>query len=321
MWNDMKKIIKRIGIYTGRRDHIVPKQMIKRFADNKGELWELIKPEFKFSTRPRRPKGILFREDYYKDEIGDIDKELLKPIENRFQKYYPKLADGPWSGKTWPTEVGSAFIDWVAALMCRTNMLVAMTRNAMDDQEPILKLMSKLVPKAMDNLFRSQWFCEHQDFLTRSSFRWKCLDITKEKNTVITDNPVILSGNLGHGNVVIVPLSKRRIILGGFSESLAPWASVSVEYINLLLGAWAEKHIFAADRDTLQILARNLRGEGEFESGAFLEAALKPLFGLPDRILNAYRSDKGTIDISKAWESLKDSYGVSIIKRELDTNS
>ncbi len=193
MWDAINLIINQY-INTGRRDHIIPQQMIKRFADNNGNLWELIKPELKIGTRPKKPRGILFREDYYKDEVGDLDEEFLKPIENRFQRYYPKLADEPWSEKTYSAEIGSAFIDWVASLMCRTQMLVTMTRNAINkDCPPMFKILNILTPKAIDNLFRTIWFCEHQDFLTRRDFKWKCLNITTDKNIVITDNPIILS--------------------------------------------------------------------------------------------------------------------------------
>jgi hypothetical protein len=302
-------------ISTGRRDHIVPRQMIKRFADNYGNLWELVKPELKIGTRRRKPKSVLFREDYYKDEVGDLDEELLKPIENRFQRYYPKLADESWSEKIWPAEIGSAFIDWVASLMCRTQMLVAMTRIASSENCPLMfKILNILTPKSLDNLFRSIWFCEHQDFLTRPDFKWKCLNITTDKNIIITDNPVILSGNLGAGTVIIVPLGKRRIIFGGKPDALEPWGSVSVDLINLLLGGHAQRHIFAADKDTLEILVNNLNGVGEYGPDEFCEAARKPLFGLPERILN--KCSSGTIDTSKAWEELKDGYGESIIKKK-----
>jgi hypothetical protein len=298
---------------NGQDDHIIPQQMIKRFADDNGSLWEFIKPELKIGTRRRKPKGILFREDYYKDEFGDLDDEFLKKVEQRFAIYYPKLADEPWRENVSPDE-GAAFIDWVAALMCRTQMLVVMTRDLTNDT-PFLKLINQLTPKAMDNLFRTLWFCEHQDFLTRRGFKWKCLNITAEKNVVITDNPVCLSGNLGQGKVVIVPISKRRIIFGGTVEALQPWGQVSIDLINMILGAHAERHIFAADKDTLLILANNLRGEGEFGPSEFCEAARKPLFGLPERLVSACRSNTGDLDASKAWKALKDSYGDSILNR------
>jgi hypothetical protein len=297
----------------GQDDHIVPQQMIKRFADDNGDLIELIKPELKIGTHKRKPKSILFRENYYKDEFGNLDDELLKKVEQRFAIYYPKLADEPWREDASPDE-GAAFIDWVAALMCRTQLLVVMTRDLTNDA-PLLKMINQLAPKMMDNLFRTLGFCENQDLLTRPGFKWKCLNITIEKNVIITDNPICLSGNLGQGKVVIVPISKRRIIFGGTVQALQPWGQVSVDLINMILGAHAERHIFAADKDTLSILANNLRGEGEFGPDEFCEAARKPLFGLPDRVISACRSNTGKVDTSKAWKALKDSYGASILDR------
>ena len=58
---------------TGRRQHIVPQQMIRNFAGDDGKLVEMVKPEFDIGTRRRAPSGILFRDDYYRDTVSDFD--------------------------------------------------------------------------------------------------------------------------------------------------------------------------------------------------------------------------------------------------------
>ena len=81
---------------TGRRQHVVPQQMIRRFTNANGVLFALRKPDLTILAKIKRPKGVLWREDYYKDATGDLDAQWLTPIEQRFAGHYPALADHPW---------------------------------------------------------------------------------------------------------------------------------------------------------------------------------------------------------------------------------
>lgn len=295
----------------GKRQHLVPQQMIRRFANDDGYLFEMLKPKLEIATRKKRPKGIVFRDDYYVDSVSDFDEDLLQRVEQKFALHYPKLVDGPWEGRTWPGDVGAAFVDWVAAMLCRTPLLVAMARAIAARDDPVMKIAIAAAPKMMDNIFRSGWYEEQQDLLSRPGWRWKCLNITVEKNIVITDNPVCHSANIGGKHVVLVPLSKRRILFGGSADAVEGWRGVPVDLINLVLAAWAERQIFAADRETLETLLRNLRGEGEFGPREYCEAARKPLFGLPERSSSTPIPEG--VDTSKFWEDLKGSYGQTIL--------
>src|SRR5947208_1598081 len=73
--------------------HRVPQMMARRFAGDDGKLAELYKPSLALSTRRKPPKGILFGEDVYKDQVADLDDELFKPIEQTFALVYPSLVD------------------------------------------------------------------------------------------------------------------------------------------------------------------------------------------------------------------------------------
>ena len=80
-----------------------------------------------------------------------------------------------------------------------------------------------------------------------------------------------------------MPVSRSRIVFGGSREALDTLSEVNVRAINLFLAAWAEKRIYAANSSTLLDLAKELRGEGTNQDHRWLEAARKPLFGLPER--------------------------------------
>jgi hypothetical protein len=110
----------------------------------------------------------------------------------------------------------------------------------------------------------------------------------------------------------MVPLSKKRILFGGSSEMVEKSGGLSIRYINFSLAAWAERHIYAADKQILENVAIDLRGKGNFACPAvLLEAARKPLFGLPERA--AANPVPGDIDLKNFWESLKNSFGPSIL--------
>src|SRR5438874_9257770 len=99
---------------TGRDQHLVPQMMIKRFAGDDGKLSELYKPTLAIGSRRRSPKGILYLEDFYRDRVSDFDNEFLKPIEQKFARFYPLLTDKampePLNGQG-----GAALVDWIAA--------------------------------------------------------------------------------------------------------------------------------------------------------------------------------------------------------------
>src|SRR5687767_12598453 len=92
-------------VSTARDQHIVPQLMIRRFAAANGRLLELFKPTLSIG-KWRWPKGILYRQDVYRDRAGDLDSELLKRIENKFEQMLGPIADDPLQDKEHSGEVG-----------------------------------------------------------------------------------------------------------------------------------------------------------------------------------------------------------------------
>ena len=303
---------------SNRKQHIVPQQMIRRFTNNNGELFVLYKSKLSIGTKSKRPKGILFSDYYYDDRVASFDKEILQPIENRFGKNYAKIADNPWKKKIWDGEVGAAFIDWVAAQLCRTKLTVEMNKVLFKKENSLLAIAYEKDPKLADNIIRSGLFEHYQDFLARPLWKWKCRIFPDDvkPNLVITDNPVCRVLGFGKAaGALMVPLSKRRILFGESSEIVEKCGDLSIRDINFCLAAWADNHIFAADKQILKDIVIDLRGEGAISGPPeVFEEARKSLFGLPERAATSPVPE--SIDLDKFWETLKNSFGPSILSPE-----
>ncbi len=305
---------------SGPKQHIVPQMMIRRFTNEKGKLYEFYKPKLTIATKMRSPSGVLFRDNYYKDKIADFDEEILQPVEQKFAFHYAEIVDKPWQNRIWPGGIGAAFIDWVVAQFCRTGLLVEMTKAIVGDIPGPYATAYSRDSKLGNNLVRQHMFSKYQDFLSRPLWKWKCLDIRANSNLVITDNPVCYA--LGHKpglRTLLVPLSSKRILFGGLAEAAERCRELSVREINFSLAAWAERHVFAADKQTLTDIRTDLRGEGIILGPQeVLDAARKSLFGLPERVRT--NPVPANIDIDSFWKSLKDSHGPAIVNSE-DENS
>ncbi len=292
---------------TGPKQHCVPQQMIRRFANERGQLRAMRKPSFAVLKRPRWPRGILWKENYYKDTSGDLDADWLTAIEQRFAKYYPVLADEPWRGGTAPKEEGEAFIDWTISQLCRTQFIPRMTESIMLNKPPLFQAAYVMDPTLFHNIFRPQLFEHLKEVYTLPGWRWICRIISTDANLVLTDHPVCsTSSKSSQGHVVLAPLSKKRIIFGGDKESLERVKGLSVLNVNCFLASCAEEWIFAANEATLLEVARELKGEGTITDKLWLEAACKPFLGLAERA-----AISPVPDSSNVFDEMKRHYNVA----------
>lgn len=296
---------------TGKHQHIVPQQMIKRFAAADGKLVGLHKPRLSIGKRRRSPKGILFKDNFYRDNLSDFDEELLQPIEHKFAEHYSLIADHkkpePLSG-----EGGAALIDWIAAMLCRTKALSTLSQIVAQKENPLYAVLWKGNERLANNIIRSAWFEECQDFLSRPEFCWKIRIFPDECSVVITDNPVCQANGLSPGGqVTIVPISRTIVLFGGHKEAVERCREIDSETLNAFLAAWAGCSIFAADASVLEEVKKNLEGKGNVGTKKWCEAARKPFFGLAERI--KLREPPSDIDIDEWWNNLKDGFGDSIL--------
>lgn len=305
---------------SGKRDHIVPQMMIRQFTCDDGMLIELIKPDLHIGTRKRTPKSILFRDDgFYRDAQIDWDVDLLQPIEQSFKHYYPDYAHGDPRCLDRNGDAGAALIDWIASMLCRTPTFKARINAVWNEQRineitthPHWRVFLHLLPKLAFNYFRDTQFTMYQDMFSRPKWCWRIRILKTESNLVLTDYPVCLINIAGATKpVILVPLTKKRILLGGANEDIATLSELSVSDINLHLAAKAYRSIFAADRTTLESIVRELTGKGEARSPEWMEAACKPDFGLPERMRNTPIPE--SVNTQDFYESMMDAYGESIL--------
>ena len=172
---------------TGAKQHLVPRQMIRRFANRRNGLKALHKGTLTVLKRPLGPKGILWKENYYKDGAGDLDAEWLTPIEQRFARYYPKLADAPWSTAVAPTEEGEAYVDWTISQLCRTQLLSKATETLAKNKDPVMRLAYALRPTLFHNEIRRGLFERLKEVYTQPLWKWKCFIISGDADFILTD--------------------------------------------------------------------------------------------------------------------------------------
>jgi hypothetical protein len=292
-----------------KNDHLVPRMMIRRFTGADGKLLELTKPGLTIGKRRRGPKGILFQKGFYETGFYNFDEDLLKPIEQSFARFYPILVDGDHPGPM-PAGGGNAFVEWVASLMVRTSPAMALIDAVASTHEHPAKDVWLAVPDVLRNTIRNYGYNEYLDIITRPGFRWKVKTYPSDESIILTDHPVCTTRAFGSsGSVLIVPLSKSRVFFGGTSEDLNH-TNVHVDFLNFVLAAWANKFVFAADRQTLETVRYNLSGECPTLNADIANKARQPLFGLLSRIAEGQRPDT---DTGEWWKAHKARFGESVL--------
>ena len=292
----------------GKHQHIVPQLMIRRFSGTDEKLVELHKESLRIGSRRRSPKGILYLDDYYRDICSDFNKDLLDAVEQKFARYYPKIADQKKPEKL-SGDGGAALIDWISAMLCRTQSLAILSQAIVQKELSASVIIPENILKLFHNIIRSECYKEYQDILRRPQFKWRTKIFPEGCDIVITDNPVCQTNGLQDGGqATLVPLSKRLILIGGQDKAVEKFRNVTIGEINLFLFACAYKSIYAAEKQTLESIKKMLEGVDNKE---WCEAARKPLFGMPERIKE--KKIPSGINISQWYKDMKDKYGGNIL--------
>ena len=84
----------------------------------------------------------------------------------------------------------------------------------------------------------------------------------------------------------MVPLSPNRIVLGGSMPALVNLQRATLPDFLFSAVAWSNRHVFAAERSTLEAVSALLSDESPYHvfGAKVMEAARQPLFGQPIRI-------------------------------------
>lgn len=286
--------------------------MIRKFANANGRLYELLKPPMKIGTRPRSPKSILFRDDYYKDPVGDLDLELLSKVENKFGKVYSKVLNNtPLDG-----QAGAAFVDWVSAMLVRTGLMEeSITSLIANHSEDLARNTDAF--KSIANLARMCQFTAYQDLFTRKQWVWKIKSFSSsDQDIVITDHPVCTSGCAQRKDFsVTLPVSKKAIFFGGYTETTKKMALVKPEQVNQFLYGWANRSVFASTRETLESITESLRYQEKINPALYEKSSL-PYFGHTLRLAQIVDADLQNKKIPDEIQSFIESYGSPVWEQD-----
>ena len=96
------------------------------------------------------------------------------------------------------------------------------------------------------------------------------------------------------------------MLFGGQQEAVDR-CNFRIEELNTFLAGYAERSVFAADSASLEIVSRNLRGEGLIGTPEWCANARRPFFGFSDRVKDSQLP--ADLDTSQWWKQTKDSYG------------
>lgn len=281
------------------KDHIVPQQMIRRFANSDGKLAVLYKPTLELESRLRGPSGVLFRDDYYEDAATDFDEEVLKPIENTFGVHYGQFLDRE-RGRKFSREASTAFLDWIASMLARSRAIiptsVAVAMKDSGDAE-FVKMMA-----ALHNSIRTRQFEMMRDLISRPYWKWK-RRVFVDGGLVLTDNPVVLTKvSDSKGLCVLAPFSSTHLVVGGFDEDIRRLGAADLRGLNAFLAGWSIERVFASERAPLRAIVEDLSARGDWAADA-----REPLFGFIDRIRSSRSPDEREVD--EFWSDLSGSYG------------
>ena len=268
-----------LAMSPGPKQHIVPVQMIRRFANSDGRLFCLKKVNLEIPDRVHGnlPRKILYRRHYYEGGVSDLDEEWIKPREDAFANLYPTLADEKAEPKKLNSEEGRVFIEWVTSLQYRSELV----REAVDatNSTAYMKQRTGVTIGANDlaNIERRMLAEESESLYNSPGWVWTLKVLNMERSMVLSDQPVCHTMvNDPIGPAVFVPLSKTRLIVGSTREGLEKLKQVSVDQVNLFMASWSNKLIYADSVGVLETVAEHLRGADE--------RARLPFYGVIERM-------------------------------------
>lgn len=277
--------------------------MIRRFAGGDVRLYELLKPSLAVSTKARTPRAILWRDDYYVDQVGDLDEELLKDIEQRFSRFYEGIISAPRSGVSVTGPAASALVDWCASMLARTAGFSALRDSVL---RKLGGPMAELGPEAVicaKNAMLVSWYDEMRDVLSRPGWKWRMIIVGGTPGLVLTDNPVLLVRFSGVQHFhILAPLSATCLLIGGpgipreLPHDLIP-------RLNLHFSAWSHSRIYSPALEQLRLIAAALGADTPWA-----QRARSPLCGLPEQIRDGGSPPADAPE--RFWSEFKSSLGL-----------
>lgn len=251
---------------SGSKQHIVPVQMIRRFTNKDGLLFCLKKENLEIPDRVHGnlPRDILYRRHYYKGREIDFDEEWIKPREDSFAKLYPKIADDEAKPIQLNSEESKIFIEWIVSLQCRSELYLEFieARNIIKNFKQ--RYGVSIPATDMANLQRHLISKDYESLYTSAGWSWRLKVLKEECSMVLSDCPVCHSSlNDVVGPMILVPMSKTRLMVGGTAAALKKLEGATVDQVNLFIASWANKLIYGDSVEVLETVAEQLQQSGK----------------------------------------------------------
>lgn len=254
-------------------DHIIPQQMIRRFADAEGLLLEFRKPELTLGTRGRRPKGILFAKKYYTDCLGSIDRDWLTRVENDFGRFYGWFIEQNGRVVLEPKQSG-LLLEWGLSLLVRGRFFERVVASLKPPSTPFARAsLNNQRYVVMRELF--------EGFRRLGEVGW--VFQYPDRNLVLSDTPVLLHREHGDFSLVL-PLSRNHLCVFGVPETHDHWNQCDATDVNCLFFGWAERVVYCADASELERIQARVTIPSDAINPAWQAAAVQPFLGLSSRL-------------------------------------
>jgi len=155
---------------TTRKQHIIPRFYLKRFADNNGNLQILDIQRGKI-IKPRPYSGVCYGDFFYaietgkEDEISQLIEKLLSKIENQFAREYNNIINTIWDYKPLSERQANTLAQFMACLLIRSSCMRDRT--------------NKMMLSGIKEIF--SMIASHPDFIDNTK------EILKTYGTTLTD--------------------------------------------------------------------------------------------------------------------------------------
>jgi len=279
------------------RDHFVPRLLIRQFTNHQGRVFCLDKQKRSIPERDHGnlPRDILFRRGYYFDNLGNLDDELYKPIENAFAPHLLNLVANVQQALA-TADCGDALLDWMAAQLSRTQEVEAFFRSYAERYDRSEMTDGLRHKDGQLNSWRLECFHRNRESMKACEWRVYTADENEPRRFVLGDEPVIRTLRCwATGTMYLMPLSSRQLVAGGTAHGhralTDPRRNILPGGINGLALSCSRRFVYAARLLELNGLLSMFDIKGDPEHDAWMREASQPYFGMQE-FMQTYREEE-----------------------------
>jgi len=281
----------------GWRDHFVPQLLIRRFTNEQGRVFCFDKKTRRVPDRihGNKPRDVLHKPKYYLDQLGDLDAEFYKPIEDEFGPHLSALLEDVHQALSRPG-LTSVLNAWVASQASRTQFAERLLevyglRFGREDMLDDLRNRRGLLRDLRMDLFECAL---HR--LDRSQWRFYRADKDERREFVLSDEAVVETPPAwATGRMFIVPLSPTAMVAAGDDRGHAalrdPERNILPLGLNGVAMSYAYRFVYSRRLLELDTLASIFEITGGSDHDAWVRHAAHAHFGMDLMLDEADESD------------------------------